>query len=64
MGSRPYPSRLPSTSAMTSAETPELMCTTVPPAKSSAPPAKPFPDWPVLTNASKPPSQTQWHSGQ
>ena len=49
---------------MTSAETPELMCTTVPPAKSRAPPAKPFPDWPVLTNASKPPSQTQWHSGQ
>ena len=27
--------RLPSTSAQTSAETPELICTTVPPAKSS-----------------------------
>src|SRR5262249_46681054 len=33
----PYPRRLPSTMAHTSAETPDEMCTTVPPAKSSAP---------------------------
>src|SRR5262245_21827414 len=37
MGSEPYPSRLPSTKAHTSAEVPELMWTTVPPAKSRAP---------------------------
>src|SRR5690242_7869268 len=37
IGSEPKPMRLPSQSAVTSAENPELMCTTVPPAKSSAP---------------------------
>src|SRR5499433_1401098 len=37
MGSAPYPNRLPITIAHTSADMPELMCTTVPPAKSSAP---------------------------
>src|SRR6185312_2550358 len=36
IGSRGNPARLPSTSANTSADTPELICTTVPPAKSSA----------------------------
>src|SRR5262245_43327886 len=36
-GSSPNPRRLPSTTAATSAEIPELMCTTVPPAKSMAP---------------------------
>src|SRR5207248_11559965 len=35
--SLPNPRRRPRTRAATSAETPELMCTTVPPAKSSAP---------------------------
>src|ERR1035441_10193393 len=35
IGSRGEPRRLPKTHAQTSAETPELMCTTVPPAKSS-----------------------------
>src|SRR5579885_295143 len=35
IGSRGQPSRRPSTSAQTRADTPELMCTTVPPAKSS-----------------------------
>src|SRR5262245_20277386 len=39
IGSAPNPIRLPMTSAQISAETPELICTTVPPAKSSAPPA-------------------------
>src|SRR3990172_6113786 len=37
IGSRPYPSLLPSTTAAARAETPELIWTTVPPAKSSAP---------------------------
>ena len=37
MGSRPYPRRLPMTRAAARAEIPELMCTTVPPAKSRAP---------------------------
>ena len=37
MCSFPYPRRRPSTRAHASAATPELMCTTVPPAKSSAP---------------------------
>src|SRR5881296_1610772 len=37
IGSRPRPLRRPSTSAATSAETPLVMCTTVPPAKSSVP---------------------------
>jgi len=35
IGSAGNPNLLPNTSAQTSAETPELMCTTVPPAKSS-----------------------------
>src|SRR5262245_19879861 len=39
IGSLPYPNRFPMTKAQIRAETPELMCTTVPPAKSSAPPA-------------------------
>src|SRR5436309_12529402 len=37
IGWRPYPRRLPIMIAHTSADTPEEMCTTVPPAKSSAP---------------------------
>src|SRR2546427_12009344 len=37
MGSDPWPSRLPITIAHTRADTPELMWTTVPPAKSRAP---------------------------
>src|SRR5262245_23722591 len=37
MASRPNPIRLPSTKAPTRPATPALMCTTVPPAKSSAP---------------------------
>src|SRR5919206_4947292 len=46
-GSSPKPSRRPSTSAHTSAEMPELMCTTVPPAKSTAPSALRMPGWPA-----------------
>src|SRR5881296_3557018 len=52
IGSRPYPTRRPSTSAATSAETPLVMCTTVPPAKSSAP-----------SCPSQPPPQTQCATG-
>ena len=37
IASLPKPTRLPTTSAPTRAAMPELMCTTVPPAKSSAP---------------------------
>src|SRR5579863_2345458 len=37
IGSLPKPTRLPSTNAPTRPATPALMCTTVPPAKSSAP---------------------------
>src|SRR6266498_3256271 len=37
MCSLPYPLLFPMTNAQASADTPELMCTTVPPAKSSAP---------------------------
>src|SRR3990172_9295145 len=49
----PKPLRLPIMIAQTSADTPEEMCTTVPPAKSSAP-----------SFLSQPPSpQTQWASG-
>ena len=49
----PKPRRRPSTSAATSADTPELMWTTVPPAKSSAP-----------RLCSQPPvPQTQWAIG-
>jgi hypothetical protein len=40
MFSVPRPTRLPSTSAPTRPATPALICTTVPPAKSSAPSAK------------------------
>jgi hypothetical protein len=47
-----YPLRRPITNAATSAETPELTCTTVPPAKSSAP-----------SFINHPPPQTQWASG-
>ena len=53
------PCRRPSTKAQTSAETPELICTTVPPAKSStgiAPPREEF---------NRPPlPQTMWANGQ
>src|SRR4029077_7276083 len=52
------PVRLPRYSAHTSAETPELMCTTVPPAKSSVgnrPPSDAF--------SSPPLPQTMWASG-
>ena len=35
IGTFPYPSRLPRTKAAASAENPDVMCTTVPPAKSS-----------------------------
>ena len=37
IASEPNPSRRPTNSAQIKAETPELICTTVPPAKSSAP---------------------------
>jgi hypothetical protein len=47
-----YPRRRPITIAATSADTPELMWTTVPPAKSSAP-----------FRIGQPPPQTQWASG-
>ena len=42
--------RLPSISAQTSAAIPELMCTTVPPAKSSAPLLKMKPAWLLATS--------------
>ena len=49
----PNPRRLPIIRAQTSAETPDEMCTTVPPAKSRAP-----------RPSSQPPSpHTQWASG-
>src|SRR6202171_175588 len=58
MGSLGYPIRLPRYSVHTNAETPEVICTTVPPAKSSVgnlPPKAAF---------SKPPlPQTIWASG-
>ena len=48
-----YPFRRPIISAVASAETPEMICTTVPPAKSSTP---------MLRN--QPPiPQTQWQTG-
>src|SRR3990167_7523848 len=53
MGWCPYPLRLPMTRAAASAETPDEMCTTVPPAKSSAPRLRSHPPTP----------QTQWASG-
>src|SRR5208283_1134002 len=48
----PYPTRLPITRASASAAKPELMWTTVPPAKSIEP------NWDV-----QPPPHTQWASG-
>src|SRR6185295_378695 len=53
IGSCGYPRRLPITKAATRAETPELICTTVPPAKSRAPHPRMNP----------PTAHTQWHSG-
>ena len=54
MGSRPKPMRRPKRRAATRAATPELMCTTVPPAKSSAP-----------SSRSQPPlAHTQWATGE
>ena len=50
--SLPNPTRLRITSAIASAENPELMCTTVPPAKSMAP-----------SVCSQPPPHTQWAKG-
>ena len=52
MGSEPKPSRFPKMSAAASAATPELMCTTFPPAKSRAP-----------SSPIQPPPQTQWATG-
>ena len=52
MGTREKPVRGPMTRADTSAATPAVMCTTVPPAKSSNPMAP-----------SQPPPQTQWVIG-
>ncbi len=53
MGVWGKPRRRPMTTAATSAEMPELMCTTVPPAKSSAP----------IVRSQPPTPQTQWASG-
>src|SRR5207302_3070897 len=53
MGSLLNPTRLPSASAQASAAIPELMCTTVPPAKSSTPAVAPQP----------PGSHIQWAIG-
>ncbi len=50
---RGKPRRLPSTIAVTMAATPAVICTTVPPAKSSRP-----------ICPSQPPPQTQWHTGR
>src|SRR5271157_2361637 len=50
IGSLGYPTRLPRYSAHTSAETPEVTCTTVPPAKSSVgkrPPSEAFSNPPL-----------------
>jgi len=52
MGSVPKPLRAPMTTAMASADTPALICTTIPPAKSSAP-----------NCCNQPPPQTQWAIG-
>ncbi len=49
----PNPARFPITSAMASAENPEQISTTVPPAKSSSP-----------HDCAHPPPQAQWASGQ
>src|SRR5215470_10849370 len=50
VGTLPKPTRLPMISTATSAEIPELICTTVPPAKSSAP----------IVRNQPPVPQTQW----
>ena len=47
-----YPLRTPISSTSASAAAPALMCTTAPPAKSSAP-----------MSASQPPANTQWATG-
>ena len=52
IASRGQPARLPSTRTRARAAAPALMCTTAPPAKSSAP---------IL--ASQPPANTQWATG-
>ena len=61
MGTFPNPRRPPSTNAATSAETPELTCTTVPPAKSSA---GTFMLSPINALNNPPLPQTMWASGQ
>src|SRR4051794_39190400 len=60
--SRPRPTRCPRTVAATRAETPDEMCTTVPPAKSSAPSdlIQPSCSFGAPTFV---PAQTQWQSG-
>ncbi len=52
IGSVPKPLRTPMTIATAMAETPAVMCTTMPPAKSRAP-----------ICCSQPPPQTQWATG-
>src|ERR1700690_1985152 len=59
IGSRGKPSRRPNTSAHTSADTPELICTTVPPAKSSTGILPPFAQ---LKNPPLP--HIMWQSGR
>ena len=54
IGSCPYPCRFPIYSAVTSAAIPDEICTTVPPAKSSAPTFAPI----------QPPPHTQCASGE
>src|SRR5438132_10806265 len=56
MFSFPWPKRRPRTRAHARPETPELICTTVPPAKSSAP-------IPPLVPIQPPLPHTQWASG-
>ena len=60
IATRPKPCRLPTTRASTSAATPALMCTTVPPAKStgSAIEAK------GPSSLRRPPPQTMWAIGK
>ena len=58
----PNPVRRPTINAAANAAVPEAICTTVPPAKSSANPASLIPSsGPRLP--SQPPPHTQWHSG-
>ena len=52
IASRPKPMRLPSTYAPTRPAMPALMCTTVPPAKSSAPHCQSRPALPVSSSIS------------